>query len=296
MSAVRVDAELVRRGLVPSRSRAASLIDSGRVTVDGVVVAKPSVKVTATSDLVVDVEAGQDYASRAAYKLLGALESFAAAGATTLDEAITGAWALDVGASTGGFTDVLLRRGADHVVALDVGHGQLVDELRADDRVTVIEGFNARELAPGALARTPDVVVADISFISLRMIVGPVVSVAAPGTTYLLMVKPQFEVGRERLGSNGVVRSEALREQSVAGVVEEAEQHGLWLRGVVPSVLPGPHGNREFFVWLERRPEGAGHTDWPAAVRRAVRSPEGPEARAELVSPEGTPTSTGDEA
>jgi len=283
MSEARADAELVRRGLVPSRNRAASLIEAGRVSVDGRVVAKPSVKVATTSELVVDVAEGQDYASRAAYKLLGALESFAAAGTPALDEAVAGAWALDVGASTGGFTDVLLRRGAEHVVALDVGHGQLVDALRADRRVSVIEGYNARDLAPGELDRPPSLVVADISFISLRMIVGPVVSVAGPGTTYLLMVKPQFEVGRERLGSNGVVRSEALREQSVVGVVEEAEQHGLWLRGVVPSVLPGPHGNREFFVWLERRPDGTPRTDWHEAVHRAVTSPEGATATAELV-------------
>jgi 23S rRNA (cytidine1920-2'-O)/16S rRNA (cytidine1409-2'-O)-methyltransferase len=194
-----------------------------------------------------------EFASRAALKLAGALDALARVpGGPTVE----GAFCADLGASTGGFTDVLLRRGADHVVAVDVGHDQLVPELRADDRVTVVEGFNVRELTPADLARPPDLVVADLSFISLTVVLPAVASVLRPGAQALLMVKPQFEVGRERLGSGGVVRDPALHAEAVRAVARAAESGGLRVRAVVPSPLPGPSGNREFFLWLV--PEAGG--------------------------------------
>jgi 23S rRNA (cytidine1920-2'-O)/16S rRNA (cytidine1409-2'-O)-methyltransferase len=279
MAAGRVDAELVRRGHARSRTQAAALVGAGRVLLAGRPVTKPSTTVPEGAELaVVPDPEDPGYASRAGLKLAGALDALAAdAAGAALVAAVPGGWCLDLGASTGGFTDVLLRRGAAHVVALDVGHDQLVPELRADPRVAVVEGFNVRDLTPGDLDRAPDLVVGDLSFISLALVVPAVARVLAPAAPALLLVKPQFEVGRDRLGSGGVVRDPALHERAVLDVVAAAAVHGLRARAVVPSPLPGPSGNREFFVWLERpapasdRGAPAG-TAAPAATADALRS------------------------
>lgn len=188
-----------------------------------------------------------EFASRAALKLAGALDALARVPG---GPRVAGAFCADLGASTGGFTDVLLRRGAAHVVAIDVGHDQLVPALRADERVTVVEGLNVRHLTPSDLAQPPDLVVADLSFISLTVVLPAVAGLLRQGAQALLMVKPQFEVGRERLGSGGVVRDPALQAEAVRTVAQAAQRTGLRVRAVVPSSLPGPSGNREYFVWL----------------------------------------------
>ncbi|MCK9793864.1 TlyA family RNA methyltransferase [Isoptericola sp. 4D.3] len=260
---LRLDAELVRRGLARSRRQAVELIDAGRVRLDGRVASKPSTAVPAEAPVTVVADPKDPgYASRAGGKLAGALDALRAdPEGRDLVSSIDGGWCLDVGASTGGFTDVLLRRGARHVVALDVGHDQLVPGLRADDRVTVVEGFNLRDLTPADLERTPDVVVGDLSFISLTLVLGPLAAVLGPASHLLLLVKPQFEVGRERLGSGGVVRDPGLHAQAVHGVLRAAATHGLVARAVVPSPLPGPSGNREFFCWLRPSTAAAAATD-----------------------------------
>jgi 23S rRNA (cytidine1920-2'-O)/16S rRNA (cytidine1409-2'-O)-methyltransferase len=259
-ASTRVDAELVRRGLARSRRHAAELVASGRVTVANRVVAKPSAAVPDGEDVAVapGSDLAHEFASRAAWKLAGALDALARVPGGPVVE---GAFCADLGASTGGFTDVLLRRGAAHVVAVDVGHDQLVPALRADDRVTVVEGFNVRDLTPGDLARSPDLVVADLSFISLTVVLPAVAGVLRRGAQALLMVKPQFEVGRERLGSGGVVRDPALHVEAVTTVIRAAERLGLRARAVVPSPLPGPSGNREFFVWLTPGPASGNPVD-----------------------------------
>ncbi|MGW8564942.1 TlyA family RNA methyltransferase [Isoptericola sp. NPDC055881] len=265
----RTDVELVRRGLARSRRQAAELISAGRVRLDGRVVAKASTPVPAGTPVTVTADpADPGYASRAGGKLAGALDALAAdPSGRQLLGAVDGGWCLDVGASTGGFTDVLLRRGARHVVALDVGHDQLVPALRADPRVTVVEGFNLRDLTPTDLERAPDVVVGDLSFISLTLVLGPLAAVLGPSAHALLLVKPQFEVGRDRLGSGGVVRDTGLHVDAVGAVVRAAAQHGLAAQAVVPSPLPGPSGNREYFCWF--RPATGGGPD-PAAATAAA--------------------------
>jgi 23S rRNA (cytidine1920-2'-O)/16S rRNA (cytidine1409-2'-O)-methyltransferase len=185
------------------------------------------------------------YASRGGHKLAGALAAFP-------DITIAGKRCLDAGASTGGFTDVLLRNGARQVVAVDVGYGQLAWALRSDDRVEVHDRTNVREIGPDDIGGPVDLVVADLSFISLRLVLPALVSCLDPGGDLLPMVKPQFEVGRERLGSGGVVRDPALRADSVLEVVGAAAALGWRPAGVVRSPLPGPSGNVEFFVWLRR--------------------------------------------
>ncbi|AEG44121.1 TlyA family RNA methyltransferase [Isoptericola variabilis] len=304
MPDARTDVELVRRGLARSRRHAAQLVAAGRVRVDGAVVAKPAAPVPEGAALDVAPDpADPGYASRAGGKLAGALDALAAdpAGRAVV-QAVAGAWCLDLGASTGGFTDVLLRRGAEHVVALDVGHDQLVPVLREDERVTVVEGFNVRDLGPADLERAPDLVVGDLSFISLTLVLPAVAAVLPPGAPALLLVKPQFEVGRERLGSGGVVRDPALHADAVRAVLRAAVGHGLVPRAVVPSPLPGPSGNREFFCWFERAGAGtppARTTDGAAldaAVARAVAWSPPAEASAEpppVVALTAAPTSRG---
>ena len=253
--AQRLDAELVRRGLARSRRRAAELVAQGRVEVGGQVAQKPSHPVGPDVDLVV---AGHDdeYVSRAAHKLIGALDALRSAVGDGAPEP-AGRACLDAGASTGGFTQVLLERGAAHVWAVDVGHGQIADTLLSDPRVTVREGSNVRDLTlgdltgpPAGLPVRPRLVVADLSFISLVLVVPRLLELAEPGADLLVMVKPQFEVGRERLGSGGVVTSDLLRQEAVLGVAEAARTHDAVVRAVVPSPLPGPAGNREYFLWL----------------------------------------------
>jgi 23S rRNA (cytidine1920-2'-O)/16S rRNA (cytidine1409-2'-O)-methyltransferase len=242
---VRLDAELVRRGLARSRRQASELVAAGRVRVDGARVLRPAAPVDGGRTL--DVEANDEvpYASRAGHKLAGALDAWAPAGL-----AVAGRDCLDAGASTGGFTDVLLRRGARHVVAVDVGHGQIRPELAADRRVEVREGVNVRDLRPGDVDPAPSLVVADLSFISLRLVLAPLAGVAAGDADLVVLVKPQFEVGRERLGSGGVVRDPAPRRDAVLGVLAAADEAGLAPRDLVVSPLPGADGNVEYFCWL----------------------------------------------
>ncbi|MGH8824169.1 MAG: TlyA family RNA methyltransferase [Jiangellaceae bacterium] len=262
----RLDAELVRRGLARSREQAAALIADGRVSVAGMVASKSATGVGVADPIVVTGLAdGDDYASRGGHKLAGALDAFAPDGL-----GVGGRRCLDAGASTGGFTDVLLRRGAAEVVAVDVGYGQLAWSLRNDPRVVVLDRTNVRDLSLDVVGRAVDVVVADLSFISLRLVLGPLAAVTTPGADLLLMVKPQFEVGRDRVGSGGVVREPALRAEAVRSVAAAAGEVGLGVAGVTASPLPGPSGNVEYFLWLRA---GAPPPD-PVAVELAVR--EGP--------------------
>lgn len=267
MARRRLDAELVRRGLARSREHAQQLVADGRVRVAGGTATKPATQVDmGAAVLVVAAPTGPDYVSRGAHKLVGALERFDPEG-----QMVVGRWALDAGASTGGFTDVLLRRGAEHVLAVDVGYGQLAWSLRSDERVTVMDRTNVRALTVGDLPRRPEILVADLSFISLRLVLGVFAEVVAEGADLLVMVKPQFEVGREALGSGGVVRDPALRESAVLGVARAAWEAGLGTADVVASPLPGPSGNVEYFLHLRT---DAGSVD-PEIVRRAIE--EGPQ-------------------
>ena len=245
----RLDAELVRRKLARSRGQAAELIADGRVTVNGMPASKPATVVDRDTPVVVRSGDEPGWASRGAKKLLGALDAFP-------DVVVDGARCLDAGASTGGFTDVLLRRGAAGVVAADVGYGQLDWRLRTDDRVVVHDRTNVRSLDPDVIGGTVGLTVADLSFISLRTVLPALTACTAPGGTLLPMVKPQFEVGKARLGSGGVVRDPALRREALGDVADAAAQLGLRLAGAVASPLPGPSGNVEYFLYL-RRDDGA---------------------------------------
>jgi 23S rRNA (cytidine1920-2'-O)/16S rRNA (cytidine1409-2'-O)-methyltransferase len=249
----RLDAELVRRGLARSREQAAGLIAAGRVEIHGVVATKSATAVDADASVRVrSDDADPDYVSRGGHKLAGALEAFA-------DVVVTGRRCLDAGASTGGFTDVLLRSGAAHVVAVDVGYGQLAWSLRTDDRVEVFDRTNVRSLTPEAIGGPVDVTVADLSFISLPIVLPALIACTQAGGDLLPMVKPQFEVGRDRLGAGGVVRDPMHRADAVVRVAAVAGELGWPARGVVRSPLPGPSGNVEFFLWL--RQGGAGLTE-----------------------------------
>ena len=240
----RLDAELVRRGLARSREQAAELISSGRVKVGGQVATKPATGVDAATAVLVAEDEGPSYASRGGHKLAGALDAFG--------YVATGKRVLDAGASTGGFTDVLLRRGAAHVVAADVGYGQLAWALRTDERVTVLDRTNVRTLTLEQVGAPVDLVVADLSFIPLGLVLPALVACGTPEVDLLPMVKPQFEVGKERLPAGGVVRDPALRADAVRRVAQQAAALGLGVRGVTASPLPGPSGNVEFFLWLTR--------------------------------------------
>ena len=240
----RLDAELVRRGLARSREHAATLIAAGRVEVHGVVATKPASGVDADASVRVRADdADPDYASRGGHKLAGALAAFA-------QVRVAGRRCLDAGASTGGFTDVLLRAGAARVVAVDVGYGQLAWSLRTDERVEVHDRTNVRSLTPEAIGGPVDLTVADLSFISLPIVLPALIACTEPDGDLLPMVKPQFEVGRERLGSGGVVRDPQHRADAVVAVAHAAAALGRPACGVVRSPLPGPSGNVEFFLWL----------------------------------------------
>ncbi|WP_280317021.1 TlyA family RNA methyltransferase [Nocardia wallacei] len=268
----RVDAELVRRGLARSREHAVELIGAGRVLINGTVAAKPATAVEPGIPLLVREEPDEvRWASRGAHKLLGALAAFEPEGL-----AVSGRRCLDAGASTGGFTDVLLTRGAREVVAVDVGYGQLIWRLQNDERVRIHDRTNVRSLTPDAIGGAVELVVADLSFISLGLVLPALAQCCAPGADLLPMVKPQFEVGKQRVGSGGVVRDPGLRGEAVREVAAAAANLGLATRGVVASPLPGPSGNVEYFLWL--RKESGGHVAEPdvaALVRRAVE--EGPQ-------------------
>jgi len=261
----RLDAELVRRNLARSREQARELIEAGRVTVGGQTASKPATQVeTSAAVVVAEAKNGEDYVSRGGHKLAGALAAFAPSGLS-----FEGRRALDAGASTGGFTDVLLRNGAAHVVAVDVGYGQLAWSLRTDERVTVLDRTNVRDLTPDMIGGRVELVVGDLSFISLRLVLPALAACATPDADLALMVKPQFEVGKERLGSGGVVRDVALHAEAVRDVAAAAARAGLGVRGVAASPLPGPAGNVEYFLWLRQGPARISESEIADEVRRS---------------------------
>ncbi|MGG5259766.1 TlyA family RNA methyltransferase [Phycicoccus avicenniae] len=256
----RLDAELVRRGLARARGDARDLVDRGLVRVDGTVARKPSHPVGPDSDLVVEHD-GPRWVGRAAHKMLAALEVWGPAGLTA-----QGRRCLDVGASTGGFTQVLLAHGAAHVVALDVGHGQLAREVAEDPRVEERSNTTVRGLAAADIGGPFDLVVADLSFISLTRVATELAGLTARDGDLVVLVKPQFEVGRRR---HGVVTTTADRTAAVEGVLAALGEQGLHPHGVVPSPIAGSTGNAEYLVWARSVPSD---TMGPDEVRAAVRA------------------------
>jgi 23S rRNA (cytidine1920-2'-O)/16S rRNA (cytidine1409-2'-O)-methyltransferase len=242
---VRLDAELVRRDLARSREHASTLIDAGHVLVGGRVAVKPATQVGTDQPIVVRAGDDPDWASRGAHKLLGALEVF-----EPLGLGVAGRRCLDAGASTGGFTDVLLRRGAREVVAVDVGYGQLVWSLQSDERVRVHDRTNVRTLEPADIGGQVELVVADLSFISLTVVMPALTRACVQEGDIVLMIKPQFEVGKANLGKNGVVRDPRMHADAVHHVCLAASELGWGTRALAPSPLPGPAGNVEYFCWL----------------------------------------------
>ena len=269
----RVDAELVRRGLARSRQQAAELIGAGRVSIDGMPAVKAATAVAVTARLTVEGTDERTWVSRGAHKLIGALDTF---GIDVADRRC-----LDAGASTGGFTEVLLDRGAAEVVAVDVGYGQLAWSLRSDSRVRVIERTNVREVTPERIGGRVDLVVADLSFISLSTVLPALIGCADPHADIVPMVKPQFEVGKGQVGAGGVVSDPQLRASAVLSVANRAAELGWGVAGVTASPLPGPSGNVEYFLWLRSglgngpAAEVAAGETLADAVHRAVR--EGPQ-------------------
>lgn len=239
----RLDLEMTRRGLADTRERAQRLIMAGRVRVNSQLAAKSDLKVDPGAEITV-LPGGPEYASRGAYKLLAALEGFA------ID--VNGRHALDVGASTGGFSDVLLERGAAMVIALDVGYGQIADRLRHDRRVIVMDRTNIRYVTAADLPYAPDLVVIDTSFISLRLVLPAVIALAAPTADIIALVKPQFEVGKGKVGKGGVVRDAALRERTVAEIAACARELGLQVSGTIESPIRGPAGNFEYLLAMRK--------------------------------------------
>jgi 23S rRNA (cytidine1920-2'-O)/16S rRNA (cytidine1409-2'-O)-methyltransferase len=230
---------LVKRGLVATRARAADAIRRGEVVVDGRVETKPGTPIADTAAISISDPASA-WVSRAALKLVGALDAF--------DLSPAGRECLDVGASTGGFTQVLLGRGATRVTAIDVGHGQLAPVVASDPRVVSIEGLNARDLGAAHLRAAPDFVVADVSFISLTLALPPALDLAAPGASGVFLVKPQFEVGREHVGKGGIVRDEAQAEAAVERIAALVTAHGWTPIGRAPAAIAGSDGNREWVL------------------------------------------------
>lgn len=244
----RLDAELVRRGLARSREQAAALVAGGRVLLRGTPAHKAAALVDPADPVrVVGEDPAREYVSRGGHKLAGALAEFGPLGL-----AVAGRRCLDAGASTGGFTDVLLRAGAAEVVAVDVGYGQLAWSLRTDPRVRVLDRTNVRSLPPEVIGGPAELTVADLSFISLRLVLPALAECTVADGDLVLMVKPQFEVGKDRVGAGGVVRDPELRAEAVLDVAAAAAGLGLGVAGVAASPLPGPSGNVEFFVWFRR--------------------------------------------
>lgn len=276
MSPRRLDVALHEDGHARSRTHARRIVEEGRARIDGRTATKASQPVPDGARIeVTDVPDGVEYASRAAHKLAGALDG--------AQVAVAGRRCLDAGASTGGFTDVLLRRGAARVLAVDIGHDQLAAHLRTDPRVQVHDGTSIRGLRPETLGGPAQLVVADLSFISLRTVIGDLAALTAEDGELLVMVKPQFEVGRGRLPRSGVVTRAADRIDALRGVADAAIAAGLAVRGVGASSLPGQDGNREYFLHLRRPPVA------PPDIRavydmidQAVRHPSAPPP-----SPEG---------
>ncbi|MEB3034584.1 TlyA family RNA methyltransferase [[Mycobacterium] nativiensis] len=263
----RVDAELVRRGLARSRQQAAELIGAGKVTIDGIPAVKPATAVAITAALAVVDNGERSWVSRGAHKLIGALDAF--------EIAVADRQCLDAGASTGGFTEVLLDRGAARVVAVDVGYGQLAWSLRTDSRVVVIERTNVRSLTPETVGGLADLIVADLSFISLATVLPALAGCASPDADIVPMVKPQFEVGRQQVGAGGVVSEPGLRADAVLSVAHRAAELGWGTVGVTASPLPGPSGNVEYFLHLRAAAEPFTGDALRAAVQDAVA--EGPQ-------------------
>ncbi|MGC4173810.1 TlyA family RNA methyltransferase [Demequina sp.] len=262
---MRLDRALVARGLARSRTHAQHLIEAGAVTVGNATATRASTPVPEDAEIhVID----DGYVSRAAHKLIGALDACAIHGLS-----VAGARALDAGASTGGFTQVLLERGAEHVTAIDVGHGQLAPQIANDPRVTAIEGLNVRDLDASHLEGAVNLVVADLSFISLTLVTRPLCSAVASGDL-VLMVKPQFEVGKDKLGAGGVVTRPDDRAQAVAGVAKALVTEGAVIHSVEQSQLPGLTGNVEFFIWasLAWQASGADGAQRPHLAGAALKS------------------------
>jgi len=256
----RLDAELVRRGLVPSRAQAQEAVLAGLVRVDGVTATKAATLVADDSPVYL-VDTPRRFASRGGEKLAAALRR------SEID--VSGASCLDAGASTGGFTDCLLQHGARHVVAVDVGYGQLAWSLRADDRVSVLERTNVRDLTIDALPYLAEMVVADLSFISLRSVLPSLASIASDDARAILLVKPQFEAGPEGVGRGGVVRDPAVWTRVLSSVLDSAATAGFAPQGLMASPLRGPAGNVEFLLWAGRdQPEAS--IDVPAAVAEGL--------------------------
>jgi 23S rRNA (cytidine1920-2'-O)/16S rRNA (cytidine1409-2'-O)-methyltransferase len=262
----RLDAALAARGIARSRSHAATLIADGLVTVDGNTVVKASTPVS--DEAVLEVASTDHYVSRAAHKLVAGLDAFG------VD--VRGRVALDMGASTGGFTQVLRERGAEPVIAVDVGHGQLAASVAGDPRVISIEGFNVRHMTPASLAEAsgvdeaPSIITGDLSFISLSHVLAAALDVAAPDADLVLLVKPQFEVGRTAV-KGGLVTNPDLRADAVAGVLWAAWDIGLGTLGIVSSPILGTHGNSEYIAHLAPG-RGSNPTEWLSTVNRLAGS------------------------
>ena len=262
----RLDTELVRLGLARARGHAAELVANGRVLVDGHVARKAAQSVRDDTRLELLPGPGPDYVGRGAHKLAGVLDELQAADPPGVP--VDGLRCLDAGSSTGGFTQVLLERGARQVLAVDVGHDQLAASLREDPRVLDLSGTTVRGLTPSVIGGPVDLVVADLAFISLSLVLVDLRCLVRPTGQLVLLVKPQFEVGRERLGSGGVVRDPRLRAEAVARVCTIGVSQGLGVRAVRASRWPGPSGNVEYFVWFTALapPDGApGATQGPPA-------------------------------
>ena len=256
----RLDAELVRRELARSRESAVELITAGKVLVNGIPATKAASQVDAQISITLKDEQAE-FVSRGGHKLAGALDYFS-------NLTVEGKVALDAGASTGGFTDVLLKRGVKKVIAADVGYGQLAWQLQSDDRVKILDRVNVRSLTKQQVGDEIDLVVADLSFISLKLVLPALIDVAKEDADFLVMVKPQFEVGKEKLGAGGVVRDSPLRKEAVAAVAGAAFSLGLGCLGVVASPLPGPSGNVEYFLWLNKAGKALLEVDLDLAIEK----------------------------
>lgn len=239
----RLDAYLSDTGIVATRSKAQRLIKDGRVQVNGITVTKTAAQVSDVDGITVDK--GDDYVSRGAYKLVGAFDAFSKDGLPSAQ----GLQCLDIGASTGGFTEVLLRHGAAQVIALDVGHGQLDSRIANDGRVIEMSGVNIRDVEASDLPFLPQMIVSDVSFISLTYVIPVIARIAAPGAYIVLLVKPQFEVGRAHLNRNGIVEDQAIREQALHDVMRCATEHGLAVQSTCVSPIEGTYGNVEFLLY-----------------------------------------------
>lgn len=267
LSNLRIDLLLVERGLARSRGHAADLIKGKRVLIGNREITKPSQSVAMDSEITVIPT--DEYVSRAGLKLKGALDAFGAL-------EVVGKTCLDVGASTGGFTDVLLRHGASRVVAIDVGHEQFAPELLENSRVFSFEGINAREVTleqlrelTGEPALEIDLVVADLSFISLTLVL-PALAKAAPNADFVLLIKPQFEVGKQSLSASGVVSDHRLRSQAIKQVVDCCHDLGLGVLGLERSELPGTHGNIEYLIWISTS-EAPNRSKWTERIELLAR-------------------------